>query len=453
NDAVWPEELRHEDLYNQMGEGDYGVGVFDAYNAEFRLSDYRNRDLYYPENGSGTVLDIMVSVWTYWMAATDCDGYRIDTFKHVPPPTARIFTQRIREFASKIGKDNFLMMGEIGGLDAQAATYLDIPGLHVLELGARRYQLRTLAAGQGQATVSNVLMPTMSTVDGLNDKSVSDSDRAVLEGIGRSDAHALANRVVTSIDDHDGLGYDKRRIAAEFGPGAVIPATALLFFGPGVPCLFYGTEQALRGPIGQGSNLNNYGVTNEAQGADRYLREAMFGPQHPRSPGLAGVNGQFDTDLPGFGPCGTSGLSVFDPSSQWYSGIATLAKLRSKHHVLAIGEITVLDSGGVTGARFGIGCIPPSVVAWLRRDANTGAVALIVVNTQSSSGASSWPLPVTLGLPAWVVGLGRFRRLAAIPPTNREAVARPITRRPQSGFRCVDLGDISGCCVAVYLAE
>ena len=59
-------------------------------------------------------------------------------------------------------------------------------------------------------------------------------------------------RLVLTIDDHDGLNLDRQvRLAAAVrrGTGAVLPAAAFLLFGPSIPCLYYGTEQALRGPV------------------------------------------------------------------------------------------------------------------------------------------------------------------------------------------------------------
>ena len=68
-------------------------------------------------------------------------------------------------------------------------------------------------------------------------------------------------------------------------------------FGLGIPCIYYGTEQGLRsGP--EPSERPWLGtVTDNGQQVpafgriDVLLREAMFGPDHPRASGFAGAQG------------------------------------------------------------------------------------------------------------------------------------------------------------------
>jgi hypothetical protein len=56
-------------------------------------------------------------------------------------------------------------------------------------------------------------------------------------------------------------------------------------------------------------------------GKDRFLREAMFGPENPRQsgrPGLLAGPAGLDTTLPGFGPFGTTGHHCFNTNSPAY---------------------------------------------------------------------------------------------------------------------------------------
>ncbi len=55
----------------------------------------------------------------------NCDGFRIDTLKHVSLEQARNFCGTIKEFADNLGKRNFLLIGEIAGGDFQQDRYLD----------------------------------------------------------------------------------------------------------------------------------------------------------------------------------------------------------------------------------------------------------------------------------------------------------------------------------------
>jgi hypothetical protein len=111
-------------------------------------------------------------------------------------------------------------------------------------------------------------------------------------------------------------------------------AVALQLFTLGIPCIYYGTEQALGGPEpSERQWLPEWGR------ADRYLREAMFGPLHPRASGRAGIDPQaLDTSLPGFGPFGTAGHHCFDERFPVYLRIAALAALRVAFPVLRHGR-------------------------------------------------------------------------------------------------------------------
>jgi hypothetical protein len=67
----------------------------------------------------------------------------------------------------------------------------------------------------------------------------------------------------------------------------------------------------------------------------------MFGPEHPRLPGLAGPQPPpegIDRTLPRFGPFGTAGRQCFDQQHPAYVRIAVLADLRRRFPVLRHGR-------------------------------------------------------------------------------------------------------------------
>jgi hypothetical protein len=83
------------------------------------------------------------------------------------------------------------------------------------------------------------------------------------------------------------------------------------------------------------------GWNDGANHGDRYLREAMFGPEHPRAIHTLDLNTQLserDSSLPGFGPFGTAGKQCFDPDSPAYLRIMALCAARRRHAVLRIGR-------------------------------------------------------------------------------------------------------------------
>jgi hypothetical protein len=120
-----------------------------------------------------------------------------------------------------------------------------------------------------------------------------------------------------------------------------VAGVALQIFSLGIPCIYYGTEQSFSGPERalREQFLPDYDAGDPPP--DKYLREAMFGPDHPLRDGAAGLasgTAVLDPDLPGFGAFGTSGHHCFDPGSAAYRRIPALIAARSKFPVLRSGR-------------------------------------------------------------------------------------------------------------------
>jgi glycosidase len=313
-DGVWPRELQHEDCYTRAGTGDLSKGGIDDPNAEHKRSDFcdlRDFDLDRPY-----VLSDLSRCYEYWIALTDCDGFRIDTLKHVTKEQARNFCGAIKEFAANLGKQNFFLVGEIaGGNDAQD-YYLD--SLHcnltaVLDIGEMRPILSGVAKG---------LRSPRDYFDGFNPSDA-----------GMGSHRNLGQRHVSILDDHDHTHGEKIRFSSEAScEHQVAAGVALQLFTLGIPCIYYGTEQALAGP-----EPSERKWLPEWRGSDRYLREAMFGPEHPRASGTNGLH-NLDMDMPGFGPFGTAGHHCFDQTNPVYRRIAAAAALRKKYPALRCGR-------------------------------------------------------------------------------------------------------------------
>lgn len=390
NDGVWPTELQNPEMYNRRGFHNYGGDDDFKANDPFRLADWMNRDFRYDELADSPMLKVMLQIWKYWIVLTDCDGFRVDTFKHVPIEVSQSFTRQIREFVRHLGKDDFFMVGEVGGGDQEGADYLarDPENLRVLEVGERRDQLRKIAVGDlGDADARYVLMPTKGNIS----------------------ARTLSDRVMTSIDDHDNLGTTLQRFArtprnndveASANPAALVPALGLLLFGPGIPCLYYGTEQALTGPIGPAAHewlkAADWGIGSNNQAGDRYLREAMFAPQHPRLPGLAGLRpglAGFDLAMPGFTPDGPGKPERFDEGSDTFKVAKELIAARKKNQQLWNGDVEVC---AVSQQFTPFNLAPGNVVAWTRTTTDDAgkfvAGALIVVDTRPAGAAERFTI-------------------------------------------------------------
>ncbi|HEX3033985.1 MAG TPA: alpha-amylase family glycosyl hydrolase [Thermodesulfobacteriota bacterium] len=317
-DAVWPTEFQEEGRYTRAGSGNLGAGDIDDPNAEHKRADFITlRD--FRLEASGVLTDLALC-YKYWIALTDCDGFRIDTLKHVSLEEARNFCGTIKEFAATLGKNNFFLVGEIAGGDYNQDRYLDVLERNLnaaLDIGEMRLSLNGVAKG---------LIHPKDYFDGF------DPGNAVM-GSHRN----LGDRHVSILDDHDHVFGEKVRFSSEAASDhQVVAGVALQIFTLGIPCIYYGTEQAFAGP-----EPSERKWLPDWKGSDRYLREAMFGPPHPRQKGRSGLQGLLaglDPELPGFGPFGTSGHHCFDEQGPAYLRISALTDLRKEYPVLRQGR-------------------------------------------------------------------------------------------------------------------
>jgi glycosidase len=310
-DGVWPRELQSEDDYTRAGNGDLGAGAIDDVNAEHKRTDFFSlRDF---QLSGGKTLDDLARCYKYWIALTDCDGFRMDTLKHVTFEEARNFCGAIKEFAANLGKADFFLVGEVAGGDTSANRYLDVLGRNLnaaLDIGEMRLALNGVAKG---------LRQPRDYFAGF------DTGKAIM-GSHRN----LGNRHVSILDDHDHVFGEKIRFSSEAAsPQQVVTGVALQLLTLGVPCIYYGTEQSFAGPEATERQFLPSWKGNDF--GERYLREAMFGPEHPRKSGRASLAADRDTNLPGFGPFGTAGHHCFDEHNPVYRRIAALTALRKAY--------------------------------------------------------------------------------------------------------------------------
>jgi glycosidase len=364
-DGVWPSELQNVEGYTRAGSGSLGGGDIDDPNAEHKRTDFITlRDFRLSEEPG--LLTALARCYKYWIALTDCDGFRLDTLKHVSLEEARNFCGSIKEFAAQLGKHNFFLVGEIAGGDYGQDRYLDVLERNLdaaLDIGEMRLALRGVAKG---------LIHPRVYFDGF------DPGNAVM-GSHRN----IGNRHVSIMDDHDHVFGEKIRFASEASSAhQVAAAVALQFFTLGVPCIYYGTEQSLGGP-----EPAERSWLPEWKGSDRYLREAMFGPAHPRKSGRDGLaRADFlDKKLPGFGPFGTAGRHCFDEKSPAWARIAALAALRKEFPVLRYGRqyLRPFSFLGLPFDFYG----PGEIVAWSRILDDEEAVCVLNAHGAEPRGA------------------------------------------------------------------
>ncbi|MBI5301193.1 MAG: alpha-amylase [Chloroflexi bacterium] len=318
--GVWPRELQDDHNYTRAGKGSLGGENIDDDHAEMKRTDFDGsfRDL---NLDNPATLNDLARCYKYWIALADLDGMRLDTLKHVSKQAARNFCGALKEFAANLGKTNFFLVGEVGGPDDNAGKYLDALELNLnatLDIGDSRIALTDVAKG----------LSAPSRYFGIT------GQWAPILGSHRNSAH----RHVKVVDDHDHVFGAKVRFSTDAATEyQIAAAVAIQLFTLGIPCIYYGTEQAFAGPeqTERAQYLPDFGR------ADKYLRETMFGAEHPRKSGAAGLGTDsigVDATLPGFGAFGTVGCHFFDPDFHVYRRIRELIRIRQAYPALQIGR-------------------------------------------------------------------------------------------------------------------
>jgi glycosidase len=418
-DGVWPAELQDEDCYTRAGTGALWAGDVNDPHAEHKRTDFsslRDFDLDHPG-----LLDDLARCFKYWILLTDVDGFRLDTLKHVSLEQARAFCGGIKEFAAKIGKHNFFLVGEVAGGDSPANRYLDV--LHselnaALDIGEMRMALRSVAKG---------LAPPSAYFDGF------DPGLAVMG----SHRH-MGTRHVSICDDHDHVFGPKLRFSSEASSEhQVVAAIAIQLFTLGIPCVYYGTEQALAGPEPSERRwLPEWGL------ADRYLREAMFGPERPRASGRAGLAADgFDPSLPGFGPFGTAGHHCFDQGHSVFRRLQAMLAVRRAEPVLRQGR-QYLRPLSIARAPFAVAGAG-EIVPWSRILDDEEALCVVNTHGESARGGDVLVDP-SLNAPG-----ARFRVLLNTAQTTEPGYAGPhpagstLTAGTRDGVRFLEIRDLA----------
>jgi glycosidase len=353
NDAVWPAELQDAATFTTKGrinswdndpeflEGDF-VTLKDIHHGDHER-DAQNRrivDAFHPT----PALTALCDVFKFWIGLADVDGFRIDTVKHMEPGATRYFAAVIKEFAQSLGKENFFLVGEITGGRDNAYNTLELTGLDAaLGIDDIPDRMDYLAKGWREPVDYFNLFRNSALVN-------------------KSSHVWFGKHVVTLFDDHDQVrkGNNKGRFCGDWVNNGYAHLKAVLglnLMSMGIPCIYYGTEQAFDGT---GDN-------------DRYLRECMFGGA--------------------FGSLQSSGRHFFDENHEIFRFIAEITVLRSQHLALRRGrqylrEISDSGEDGDFGLPHMIGGQIRSVVPWSRLFDNQEI--LLAINTDAYSARAAW---------------------------------------------------------------
>jgi alpha-amylase len=194
----------------------------------------------------------MIEIYEYWIREAGFDGFRIDTVKHVEMGFWQRWCPPVRACAAAQGKPGFFMFGEVyDGSDSKCGSYTGTKASGPFALDSvldypLYFRTRSVFA---QATG--------------NTKQLEDRYAAIP---GNYDPCAQM-RLVTFLDNHDQPRFLSAANANNNADRLKV-ALAFLYTARGIPCLYYGTEQAFNG------------------GNDPYDREDMFAGQFEQGPSL-----------------------------------------------------------------------------------------------------------------------------------------------------------------------
>ncbi|NTW62723.1 MAG: alpha-amylase [Chlorobiaceae bacterium] len=368
--AVWPEELqspltwtchgeiRGWDSFPEFLDGDFctlkDIHLGDALKDPDARGDIERR---IREFKVSPALRTLADVYRFWIAFADIDGYRLDTVKHMEPGAVRYFARTIHEYAESLGKENFTIIGEITGGRAYAATILDTTGLDAA-LGIDDIPDKLEFLVKGWRSPGN---PETLDQEGYFDL----FRNSILDN--RQSHQWYAKHIVTMLDDHDQVGVrHKFRFAGDDERSArLLPAAlGLNLVSAGVPCIYYGTEQAFNGCDNR---------QDDDSFSDVFLRECMFGGP--------------------FGSFQSTGKHFFNEDHEVYRFVKGLLGIRREHIELRRGRqfLRQVSESGREGEFYYPQPINGQlhwVIAWSRIFA--GSESLCAINTDTERDLELW---------------------------------------------------------------
>lgn len=319
DDAVWPVELQNPECYKRKGRiGDMASGSSNEM-ISGDTEDMKDLDLTRED-----VRDAMIRCHKWWIAQTDCDGFRIDTVKHTEPKAMSIFVNSIREYAQSIGKHNFHMFAEIVAEDEVLMKYLGQNTPNRDEDPTEEYP----------ALCSCLDFPLYFDLENVIKRKAPPSvlkERYEHFQHFYRDYGKVGEYFVTFVDNHDQMHRPYFRLMhGESDPRLATIAIGYLLTAIGIPCIYYGTEQCFNG----GSDRD-----------DDYVREAMFGCN--------------------WGAFGAREGHFFNEQHSTYQTIAAIARIRAAEPALRYGRQFFRQVSG-DGQTFGDSKDPGGVFAFAR---------------------------------------------------------------------------------------
>lgn len=284
-----PEWLNDTIYYHNRGDTDF-VDEDSLYGDFAGLDDLNTA---HPRVVTG-----MIDIYKDWISAYGVDGFRIDTAKHVRDEFWQQFAPAILEHASDLGIDHFHMFGEV---------YVD---------GQKPQHLARFTTNAGLPTVLDFAFTSSAKALIVEGEPGLFMDELYRSDVIYKNGTETARQLPTFLGNHDMGRFSGFLRQSEPGMSddellaRVRLANALMFFGRGVPTIYYGDEQGF-----------------VSDGGDRLARENMF----PSQTDLYNDNDLIGTDA-------TTAEDNFDTQHPLYLAIKSFAKIRTAEPALRRGE-------------------------------------------------------------------------------------------------------------------
>ncbi len=287
------------------------------------------------------VVDAMSEAYAKWIELADLDGFRIDTVKHVDHPFWQEFGRRIRAKAASLGKNKFLMFGEVfDGKDELVGSYTHDKELDGLFDFPQYFQVyRDVLIGGA---------PTKNIENRWTERRANWSTKPEESGLGV----APADLHVNFLDNHDvGRYLWQAAVAGRTDAKSVLhDALVLLLTEDGIPCIYYGTEQDFTGG-NDPANREDLSPTNFATGGDTFqlIRRLADVRKSSRAISRGAIKFVWTTDKKASEPDG--GIVAFERSTPEGDYALVVLNTAADHKSATVSGTTPMTVGAASGTQ------------------------------------------------------------------------------------------------------
>lgn len=306
------DELKNNSFYNW-------TPPISDYNIKTQVYTYQLSNLDDINTDNKVVQNLLRGYFRYWIDKVDIDGYRVDTVKYIDPSFFEDFVNSneagnkgIRTHAADLGKNDFILFGECWDSDeALNVSYT--------------------AGDNGEKRLDSLIYFTLNfAVREVFGSGKPTSEFTKVLNIRETAGYADPKKLVTFVDNHD-----MERLINVTSESRVKQAYAFLMTIPGIPQLYYGTEQGFS-----------------------VQRKAMF-------------KGGYSSD----GTANT--VDYFQEDGEWFKYIQSLTKLRRENSVFRNGKMSILKDNSNNNGIF--------AYKMVEGEGGIGKEALVVFNTSGSA--------------------------------------------------------------------